>query len=325
MEDNQEISTETVSPVSKKDSGQLKKRTITGVCYVIIMAGLLAMKLLIPHYSDDLRFGDIGVDVLFLLISVFGSYEFLRAVKVSTVQKWITIVTCSLMIPAFAISKIVMGVYGIPDNAQVSLIIMLSVASLGAMIVASCMVFDCDKSHIRSTACCEFCILYCGALVSIGSHINHMWQNSEIAILFLFMVVPFVDTAAFTFGKLFGKLLPYKLAPKTSPNKTIIGAVGGVIGGLVAAVVVWVLAEYTPVVPFYYGIEGLPKVVTLMLIAVPAAILGQLGDLFESAIKRDCGIKDMGNLLPGHGGILDRFDSMLFASVPVLVLFMMIR
>lgn len=335
MEDNQDNSTEQVSPqvspASKKDSGQLKKRTITGIFYVLIMAGILVMKLLTPHYSDylnDLRFGDLGVDLLFFLISMFGSYEFLRAVgDVSTVQKWITIVTCSLMIPAFVISKIVMGIYAPNfDNAQSSLIIMLAVASLGAMVVASCIVFDHEKSHLHSTSCCEFCILYCGALVSVGSHINHMLDNSEVAIVFLFVMVPFVDTAAYTFGRLFGKLLPYKLAPKTSPNKTIIGAIGGVIGGLLAAVLVWVLTEYTGgAVQFTSYPIKLPKLVTLMLIALPSAILGQLGDLFESAIKRCCGIKDMGKLLPGHGGVLDRFDSMLFASVPVLILFMMIK
>lgn len=62
----------------------------------------------------------------------------------------------------------------------------------------------------------------------------------------------------------------------------------------------------------------------LILISVPTAILAQLGDLFESAIKRGCGVKDMGNILPGHGGVLDRFDSMLFATVAIVVCFMMV-
>ncbi|MDE7300803.1 MAG: phosphatidate cytidylyltransferase, partial [Clostridia bacterium] len=305
MEDNQENSTQNVSPSPKKDNGQLKKRTITGIFYVIIMAGVLVMKILIPtYYSDEymdvVRFGDLGVDLLFFLISMIGSYEFLRAVgNISPVQKWVTIVTCSLMIPAFVISKILFGLC-VPDfpNAEASLIIMLSVGSLGAMLVASAMVFDHEKSRLHSTACSEFCILYCGALVSVGSHINHMMTNSNVAILFMLVLVPFVDTAAYTFGKLFGKVLPYKLAPKTSPNKTIVGAVGGVIGGLLAAVLVWVLTVYAqPYFEFKY--DGvLPSLVSLMLISLPTSILAQLGDLFESAIKRDCGVKDMGNILP---------------------------
>lgn len=336
MEDNQENSTEQVSPQAspapKKDNGQLRKRTITGIFYVLIMAGILVMKILIPtyyseEYKDMVRFGDLGVDLLFFLIAMIGSYEYLRAVgDVSPVQKWVTIVTCSLMIPAFVICKIVFGLC-VPDynNAEASLIVMLSVGSLGAMTVASCMVFDHEKSHLHSTACCEFCILYCGALVSVGSHINHMMTNSNVAILFMLVLVPFVDTAAYTFGRIFGKVLPYKLAPKTSPNKTIIGAVGGVIGGLLAAVLVWVLTVYAqPYFEFKYN-GAMPSLVALMLISLPTSILAQLGDLFESAIKRDCGVKDMGKILPGHGGVLDRFDSMLFASVPILVLFMLLK
>ena len=73
----------------------------------------------------------------------------------------------------------------------------------------------------------------------------------------------------------------------------------------------------------YYG--SYHPLVVLMLISVPTSVLAQIGDLFESAIKRGCGIKDMGKLLPGHGGVLDRFDSMLFASVAIVVCFIIIR
>ena len=162
-----------------------------------------------------------------------------------------------------------------------------------------------------------------GALASVGPNINHMLENSEAAILLLFIIVPFVDTGAFFLGKVFGKLLPLKLAPHTSPNKTVIGAVGGVLGGILAAVITWVICCYTGAVDFVYG-GKLPDVVVLILISVPTAILAQLGDLFESAIKRGCGVKDMGNILPGHGGVLDRFDSMLFATVAIVVCFMMV-
>ncbi|MDE7182292.1 MAG: phosphatidate cytidylyltransferase, partial [Clostridia bacterium] len=64
-----------------------------------------------------------------------------------------------------------------------------------------------------------------------------------------------------------------------------------------------------------------PAVVAFLIIGFILSIIAQIGDLFESAIKRDCGIKDSGKLLPGHGGVLDRFDSMLFCSVIVLVAF----
>ncbi|MDE7379683.1 MAG: phosphatidate cytidylyltransferase, partial [Clostridia bacterium] len=205
----------------------------------------------------------------------------------------------------------------------ISLLLLLAIGSLGAMVTASLTVFDHDRSDLKSTAYAEFCLLYCGALASVGANINHMKNNSATAILLICILVPMVDVGAFFIGKLFGKLIPLKLAPRTSPNKTVVGAVGGVLGGILAAVVTWLICEYAPCVNFSYD-GKLPAVVVLILISLPTSILAQLGDLFESAIKRGCGIKDMGNILPGHGGVLDRFDSMLFATVAIVVCFMMV-
>ena len=328
----------------------MKKRVITGVIYVIVMIGLLVMKLLVPDSAEGLNYGALGIDVLFWLISIIGSYEFTRAVGIkgkdnggrelptggmSNSQRWVAIFTCALIVPAFVLGKVVelavkngladmngtinTAVYGIP-----ALMIMLSVGSVGAMVVAALSVFDFENSDLKSTAYAELCILYCGLLSSVGVNINHMMTNSEPAILLLIFVVPAVDTFAFFFGKLFGKLLPLKLAPHTSPNKTVIGAVGGIVGGLFAGVLTWLICEFTGILEFVYN-GPLHKVLVLMLITVPTSIFAQVGDLFESAIKRNCGVKDMGKMLPGHGGILDRFDSMLVATVPIVVLFMWIH
>ena len=321
----------------------MKKRVITGVCYVIVMIGLLVMKLLIPAVGG-IDYGAIGIDVLFWAISVIGAFEFTRALGerkrvvgengetrltegISNAQRWTVIVTCALLIPSFVISKMIgINLGGVKFAGLISLLLLLAVGSLGAMVIASLTVFDHERSDLKSTAYAELCLLYCGALASVGPNINHMTtvNNSETAILLLFVIVPFVDTGAFFLGKLLGKLLPYKLAPNTSPNKTVIGAVGGVLGGILAAVVTWVICQYTSAVDFIYT-GSLPSVVVLILISIPTSVLAQLGDLFESAIKRGCGIKDMGNLLPGHGGMLDRFDSMLFATVSIVVCFMMVR
>ncbi len=303
----------------------MKKRVITGIFYVIIMLGLLAMKLFIPALNG-LEYGALGVDLLFWAISVFGAYEFLRAVgTVSPVQRWTAITTCALIIPAFVLTKMITQALG-RSGGEEALISLLAVASVGAIVVASLTVFDHEKSNLQSTAYAEMCILYCGALVSVGANINHLALNTKPAIIFLFFICPAVDSFAFFFGKLFGKLLPYKLAPKTSPNKTIIGSVGGILGGVFAAVLTWLMCEFVPVGNIGLEYDGaLPDIVVLILFSIPTAIFAQLGDLFESAIKRSCGIKDMGNILPGHGGVLDRFDSTLFAGVGVVVCFMMIR
>lgn len=318
----------------------MKKRVITGICYVIVMVGLLVMKLLIPEVKG-IEYGALGVDVLFWAISVIGAYEFTRALGerkrvvgengethvtdgISNAQRWVVIATCALMTPAFVAGKFIAIInYGETRLGGIALVMLLAVGSIGAMITASLTVFDHERSNVKSTAYAELVLLYCGALASVGPNINHMANNSDAAVVLLFILVPFVDTGAFFVGKLFGKMLPLKLAPHTSPNKTVVGAVGGVLGGVLAGVVTWVICEYTTAVDFI-NFSKMPDVVVLMLISVPTSVLAQLGDLFESAIKRGCGIKDMGNILPGHGGVLDRFDSMLFATVAIVVCFMVV-
>ncbi|MGN0805461.1 MAG: phosphatidate cytidylyltransferase [Candidatus Coproplasma sp.] len=317
----------------------MKKRVITGVVYVILILALLAMKIFIPPMPSGVEFGAVGIDILFTLISIIGAYEFTRAVGehkaegdggISKIQRWCAIITCGLITPVFVIIKMlsvkfayVSGTVSTDPVGGPALVGMLTVASLGAMVTASMTVFDHDCSDLKSTAYAELCILYCGVLVSVIPNINHFMENSAIAITLLFVIVPAVDTFAFIIGSLFGKMLPLKLAPKTSPNKTVIGAVGGVIGGIFAAVLVWVLSEYVGFPAFNYT-GSVPKWLLLIIISIPTSVLAQLGDLFESAVKRGCGIKDMGKLLPGHGGVLDRFDSMLFAAVSIVVSFMII-
>ncbi len=110
------------------------------------------------------------------------------------------------------------------------------------------------------------------------------------------------DTAAYLFGVTFGR---HKLIERISPKKTIEGALGGLLG---AAAVGWFCT--TTFIPFLTPLSGI-------LLGLFVGIMAQLGDLVESMIKRDVGIKDTAELIPGHGGILDRFDSLLF-TVPFL-------
>lgn len=110
------------------------------------------------------------------------------------------------------------------------------------------------------------------------------------------------DTGAYFFGRTFGR---HKLIPSVSPGKTVEGAVGGVVVAVVAA---WLYVSFL-LRPFAQ-LSMLPF--SLIVFAVIVSVIAQIGDLAESLFKRDAGVKDSSTLLPGHGGILDRFDSLLF-------------
>ena len=123
-------------------------------------------------------------------------------------------------------------------------------------------------------------------------------------LLFAFAVVALADVGGYVAGNLFGK---HKLAPLVSPGKTWEGFFGGI---LLQCILIASMASFMP-----------EKITTVMLVAlvIPVSLYSVLGDLFESMIKRHSGVKDSGSLLPGHGGVLDRLDS-LCGAAPVFVL-----
>lgn len=114
------------------------------------------------------------------------------------------------------------------------------------------------------------------------------------------------DSAALFTGMACGK---HKLAPAVSPHKTVEGSIGGLAGGIVGMIIFRIVFYFCTVYPLDIGL--------CILLGLVGAVLGQLGDLCFSAVKREFGIKDFGKLLPGHGGVLDRFDSVIFAA-PVI-------
>ena len=141
-------------------------------------------------------------------------------------------------------------------------------------------------------------------------------QYSYDAIFFILLILCFAwggDTCAYFAGRAFGK---HKLCPKVSPKKTVEGAVGGVLGtmlfGVIITVIYSVVADRTEA--FTRSNIGVSMYLIIALLGVVAAVLGIYGDLFASVVKRQCGIKDYGTIFPGHGGILDRFDSVMFIA-----------
>lgn len=140
--------------------------------------------------------------------------------------------------------------------------------------------------------------LYPGVL---GSHVVLLRQATDGRdwVLFMLLTTVATDTGAYAVGRLVGGP---KLAPRISPGKTVAGAVGGVVCGALAAAALAMLLDLEPPV----GIA--------LAIGAAAAVAGQLGDLAESLLKRSLGVKDLGRLFPGHGGAMDRLDSVLFTA-----------
>ena len=140
--------------------------------------------------------------------------------------------------------------------------------------------------------------LYVGLLLGHLTLLRATVEGREWTLL-LFFTIWMGDIAAFYTGLSIGK---HKLYPEISPNKTIEGAIGGAIGCFMVV---------TAAKVFY--MDQL-SVMDVAIISIGIAVMGQLGDLCESMFKRAAGVKDSGNLIPGHGGVLDRFDSVLFAA-----------
>ncbi|MFQ7076953.1 MAG: phosphatidate cytidylyltransferase [Christensenellaceae bacterium] len=157
---------------------------------------------------------------------------------------------------------------------------------------------------------------------SVGSaRLEQFALNSDLAILFVFVISPFADSLAYVFGRFLKSKFPKKMAPVVSPNKTVIGGVGGLVGGLVGAAILYF--SYNAVAGSFADMAiWLP---VYLLIGLLAAAATEFGDLVESCIKRKAEIKDMGRLMPGHGGILDRIDGTQFAAVAVYVAFAVIH
>ena len=132
---------------------------------------------------------------------------------------------------------------------------------------------------------------------------GNLWWNLRSPLLLLLLPLWAGDTAAILVGKAFGKK---PLAPSISPSKTVEGAVANLAACLLLGCLTGLWLGTAPVVGLGCGLA--------------CGIFGQAGDLFESYLKRCAGVKDSGNLLPGHGGLLDRIDSLLFSAAPVLIL-----
>jgi len=151
-----------------------------------------------------------------------------------------------------------------------------------------------------------FGIVYAGLLLTHVVEIDRDFPQGGDWVVFVLACVWLGDTGAYFAGRFLGK---HKLYPAVSPKKTWEGAIGGVLGSLVGGIAVKVIR-----------LDDL-RWIDVVLLTIPGAALAQMGDLVESLIKRSTGVKDSGAILPGHGGILDRIDAVLFFAPWVYVYF----
>ena len=166
-------------------------------------------------------------------------------------------------------------------------------------------VFRFPNYHAKDVMMSFFSFLYGPVMLSLLYLIREGFSYGKYFIWLVFLCSWGSDTCAYAVGVLFGK---HKMTPKLSPKKSVEGAVGGIVG----AALLFVLYKY--LLERYGGIRFDINIVVVMAFGAVGAFVSMIGDLAASAIKRDYDIKDYGKLIPGHGGIMDRFDSVIITA-----------
>ena len=245
----------------------------------------------------------VGVPILIALICWAPTWLFTAALMLLSiigVWEYFSLVRPLLVLPSSV--GVVWGSAMIGAMATFSLGLALSVLVLGLFAVFTLALRNPQPE--RGLADVSLVLL---GVVYVGFLFPHLIWVGETThgrawVFFLLLVVMLGDSAAYGVGRIWGRR---KLIPHISPGKTIEGSLGAGGGNIVAAIGgwLWLLPERS--------------LVELFLLALAIGSVGQVGDLCESALKRACGAKDSGHIFPGHGGVLDRIDSLLFPSAMI--------
>ncbi len=268
----------------------MKKRVESAVIFTVIL-------ILIMFINNPIV--DSGIIVL---LSIIGIYEYNKAFKSAGFKpiSWVGYIACFTI---FLMGGI------ISDENK---IILIKIA-LPALVIAIFMyiIITNLKRTIVDVAITVFSLIYIPFMFSFMKLILVMPQG-RILVWLVFLGAFASDTFAYFIGTKFGK---NKLCPDISPKKTVEGSIGGIFGVVLSYIILTYIANKYFAMNLGYGY--------IIMAGIIAGIAGQFGDLAASAIKRYCKVKDFGNLIPGHGGILDRFDSILFVA-PVVYMFLKI-
>ncbi|MDE6411144.1 MAG: phosphatidate cytidylyltransferase [Clostridia bacterium] len=329
MEDNispaesEQLNTEVNEPQPekpKKKKSDIWVRMGVGFLYMAILIGFFLLKI----FVNDFLF-----DFIVLAFSVLGTFEMCRAFKhkITTLQTVIVMIFTTLTILTFCVSDFVFKeVFKVEwGQSNYTPLITLVVFIAGLATILGLLVMAHQKTSLESTGFTLIAYIYPTVFLLILAGCNHLERYSDAAILFIFLICPASDSLALVFGRLFGKKIPKKMAPSVSPNKTIVGGIGGLLGGALGAVLVF-FVYYGLCTPLRVGsfdniVFEWESLYLFLGVGVISSFFAQFGDLVESAIKRKLGIKDMGKMLPGHGGLLDRIDSSLYAGLAVCLIF----
>lgn len=253
-----------------------KTRLISGII-LVILAGFFLME---------------GGNLLFfvsVLVSMVGLYELYRVMKIE--QK----------LPGVIGSVALLAYYGLLWAGKEQYMTFLFVAFL--MILMTVYVITFPKFGTEQITVAFFGLFYVGVMFSYVYQVRSMPDGSFLVWLILLSSWG-CDTCAYCVGMLLGK---HKLTSVLSPKKTVEGAIGGVAGAALLGFIFGLIFDEK------MGFIPHAELISAAACAI-AAVISQIGDLAASAIKRNHDIKDYGHLIPGHGGILDRFDSMIFTA-----------
>lgn len=257
----------------------MRQRTITAI---------LALVLFLPF----IIIGNLPFTIFVYIIATIGLLELIRMRKIDNYYTPMVIGTILLWLILIPDGSTILSIIGFSKFEFLMMSVLLLLAY--TVLLKNKFTFDDAGFILLSTIYVAVGFYY---LIETRNDVDGLWN-----VFFAFFIIWATDTGAYLIGRSFGK---HKLWPQISPKKTIEGAIGGVVLASVVAVI-------------FHFIHPFPHTtVTVIIVTIVASLFGQIGDLVESAFKRHYGVKDSGKLLPGHGGILDRFDSLLFV-LPLL-------
>ena len=282
----------------------MTKRVITGAGFALL---ILATIYLQGWYAFALL-------SLGLVISVFELFHALRATDIQVVC-WPGYLFCILTIAAEALAL------ARPHSVHLSTLILL-ISVMAAMVH---LVFR-GKIALESLMASVFPMIYPGIFYMVLMQLLQMDRPAwiTVALTLSFFSASINDVFALFSGMLFGK---HKLAPVLSPKKTIEGSIGGLVASVLFSMAVpgllgWLFRSNAA---FVADLSLLPPTWAFALLGFLAGALSQVGDLTASMVKRHCGVKDFGRILPGHGGIMDRMDGVLFCGAVCALFFKLIE